>query len=74
MLEFVYEMVLAKEFGAPVMKDGRLKRMINGLEENNLGVFGSLPFGLEPIDRLRILDLSKRRELKSKRCSHGESV
>ena len=26
--------------GAPLMKDG-LKRMINGLEDNNLGVFGS---------------------------------
>ena len=27
-------------FGAPLMKDG-LKRMVNGLEDNNLGVFGS---------------------------------
>ena len=29
------------KFGAPLMKDG-LKRIINGLEDNNLGVFGSL--------------------------------
>ena len=28
-------------FGAPLMKDG-IKRMINGLEDENLGVFGSL--------------------------------
>lgn len=28
-------------FGAPLMKDG-IKRMINGLEDNKLGVFGAL--------------------------------
>lgn len=28
-------------FGAPLMKDG-IKRMVNGLEDENLGVFGSL--------------------------------
>jgi len=48
LLKSVYEVVLAKElklgyllnFGASLMKDG-LKRMINGLEDRNLGVFGS---------------------------------
>ncbi|MGJ3242046.1 MAG: GxxExxY protein [Opitutales bacterium] len=45
-------------FGAPLIKDG-IKRMVNGLENDNLGVLGSLPCG-----RLRALSLSKWRDSK----------